>query len=264
MMSGKLLALVALLCVSNPQQMPLLQTNPQRLAEVLKRSAEYCRRLESAALDFVCVEEVTERSAKFTPTTHVYLYDYQLIRTNKETKERRNLIEVDGEKADLRDAPLETVMFRYEHVLFGPVGLLGESWQGFYNYKIIAEDEVRKMKTVVIEATPGPELIEPHLYGRIWVKEDDGSVLKIVWDPKSLGNYSAVKDWAGIHDAVPRITAFSEYGLEKNGLRFPSMNYSEQAYVRKGLQAFVSGRLSIIYKKYKFFTVETAVKYDRP
>jgi hypothetical protein len=263
-MGGKILILGASLCVSIPQQIPPAQADQQRLAAILKRSAEYCQRLERAALDFVCLEEVTELSANFTPTTRVYLYDYQFIRKNKETKEKRNLIGVDGEKKDIQDSPLETVMFRYENVLFGPVGLLSGSWQGSFDYRIIGEDTVHKVKTVVIEATPVLVLIEPHPYGKIWVKEEDGSVLKIVWDQRSIGNYRTVKEWAEIHDAAPQITAFSEYGLEKNGLRFPSLNYSEQAYVRKGQQTFVSARLSIIYKKYKFFTVETEVKYDRP
>ncbi len=259
---GRILSLVAALCVSIPQQILPRPADQQRLAAILKRSAAYCGRLERAALDFVCLEEVTERTANFTPTTHIYLYDYQFIRKNKETREKRNLIGVDGKKTDIQDSPLGTVMFSYENVLFGPVGLLSESWQRYYEYKIIGEDKVRNVGTVVIEAAPGPALIEPRLYGRIWIKEEDGSVLKIVWDQKSLGNYRTVKDWAEIHDAVPLITAVSEYGLEKNGLRFPSLNLSELAYARKGQEAFVSARLSIIYKNYKFFTVETDVKYE--
>jgi hypothetical protein len=264
MRGAKILALAAALYASTLPQILPAQADQQRLAAILKRSALYCRRLERAALDFVCLEEVTERTANFTPTTHVYLYDYQFIRKEKETKEKRNLIGVDGKKTDIQDSPLGTVMFRYENVLFGPVGLLNESWQRCYEYKIIGEETVHNVKTVVIEATPGPALLEPHVYGKIWVKEDDGSVLKIAWEQKSLGNYRAVKEWADIHDAEPRLTAYSEYGLEKNGLRFPSLNYSEQAYVRKDKQTFVSARLSIVYKNYKFFTVETEVKYDRP
>jgi hypothetical protein len=34
--------------------------------------------------------------------------------------------------------------------------------------------------------------------------------------------------------------------------------------VRKDKEMFISARLSIIYKEYKFFTAETAVKYARP
>ena len=236
------------------------RTDQPRLAAILQKSAEYCQRLEKAALDFVCLEEVTELSVHFTPATEVYLYDYQFIRKNKQMKEKRNLIAVNGRKTNIRDSSLQTVMFRYENVLFGPVGLLSKSWQPNYDYRLIGEDTIGKEKAVVIEATPGQELVEPHCYGRIWIKEDDGSVLKIVWDQKSLGNYRMIEEFAKSHDAEPQITAYSEYGREKNGLRFPSRNYSEQAYIRSGKRKTLNARISIVYKKYKFFTVETEVE----
>jgi hypothetical protein len=152
-------------------------------------------------------------------------------------------------------------MFQYKNVLFGPVGLLSKSWQAFHDYRLIGEDKILNEKAVVIEATPGIMLIEPHLCGKIWLKEDDGSVLKIVWDQKSLGNFQSIEEWAKLHDAEPQITAFSEYGFEKNGLRFPSRNYTEQAYIRKDKRKFANAEISIFYKDYKFFTVETEIKY---
>ena len=94
-----------------------------RLAAILKKSAEYCQRLDKAALDFVCLEEVTEASrysatttedfphdyqfnrieisGDSTPQTYVYLYDYQFIRKDTETKETRNLIAVNGKKKNI-------------------------------------------------------------------------------------------------------------------------------------------------------------------
>ncbi len=225
----------------------------------MKKSAEYCRRLEQAAIDFVCFEEVTEETVHFTRDTKVYLYDYQLIRKNKKTQEKRNLIAVDGRKTKIRESPLQTVMFLYENVLFGPVGLLSESWQLAHDYKLIGEDKIGKEKTVVIEATPRPELVETHPYGRIWIKEDDGSVLKIVWDQRSLRNFKMIEEFAKSQGAEPQITAFSEYGREKNGLRFPSRNYSEQGYILPGDHKIANARISVVYKKYRFFTVETAV-----
>lgn len=258
---GKVSILFAALCVFPAQPNTQERADQPRLGAILKKSGEYCQKLEQAALDFVCLEEVTELSAHFTPETNVYLYDYQFIRKTKETKEKRNLIAVDGKKTNIKDSPLHAVMFRYENVLFGPVGLLSKSWQAHHEYKFIGEDTIDKEKAVVIEATPGPALVKPHCYGRIWIKEDDGSVLKIVWDQRSLGNYKTVEEWARIHEAEPLITAFSEYGLEKNGLRFPSRNYSEQAYVNSDKRKIVNARISVIYKKYKFFTVETEVHY---
>ena len=142
-------------------------------------------------------------------------------------------------------------MFLYENALFGPVGLLSESWQKLHDYRLIGEDRVGKEKAVVIWATPKQELGQPHPY-----------VLKIAWDQKSLRNYKEIEEFAKSQDAEPSITAFSEYGYEKNGLRFPSRNYSEQGYVFSSGPKVANAKISVVYKKYKFFTVETEVGFD--
>lgn len=260
-LGGKIFILIAAIWFSSAQPYTQEQPDRLRLATILKKSEEYCRRLEQAALDFVCFEEVRELSRYFTLKTNVYLYDYQFIRKNQVIKEKRNLIEVNGKKKNIQDSSLHAVMFQYENVLFGPVGLLSKSWQAYHDFKLIGEDTINEEKAVVVEAMPGPFLNEPHCYGKIWIKEDDGTVLKIVWEQKSLGNFQSVKEWAERHDAEPRITAFSEYGFEKNGIRFPSRNYTEQAYVRKDGRKFVNAEISVVYKNYKFFTVETEIKY---
>jgi hypothetical protein len=231
------------------------------LAAILKKSAAYCQRLEGAALDFVCQEEVKELSTRFTPSVDLYLYDYQFVRKGKETKEQRRLLSVNGEKADEKEAVLKTAMFQYESVLFGPVGLLSEFWQARHEYRLAGREMSGRTAVAVIDALPGPLAYEPHCYGRIWVREDDGSVLKIVWDPKSVGNFKAMEEWAKEQGAEAVITAYSEYGLEKNGLRFPSRNYAEAAYLLPDKRRFVSGMISVAYKKYKFFTVETEVTF---
>jgi len=238
------------------------QKDSSRLAAILKKSAEYCHRLDRAALDFVCLEEVTEMTRFYTPHTDVYLYDYQFIRKDRETEEKRNLISVNGEKANIRDSPLDTVMFQYKNVLFGPVGLLSQAWQAYHDFQLIGEEIINSEKAVVVEATPNAFLITPHCYGRVWIKEEDGSVLKIVWDQRSLGNFRAIEEWAKLHDAEPRITAYSEYGVEKNGLRFPSRSYTENAFIEKSNRKLVNAEISIFYRSYKFFTVETEVKYE--
>jgi hypothetical protein len=232
-----------------------------RLAAILKRSEEYCRRLDHAALDFVCLEEVSERTRFTSMDIDVYLYDYQFVRKNQEMKEKRNLLSVNGKKKKIQDQPLQTVVFRYENALFGPVGLLSRSWQAYHDYRLIGEDVLGKEKTVVIGATPKPDFATPHCYGSIWIREEDGAVLKIVWDQKSIGNFPAVEEWAKLHEAEPRITSFLEYGLEKNGLRFPSRNFTENAYILKDGRKYANAEIDILYKNYKFFTVETEVKY---
>jgi hypothetical protein len=275
--------LIAALCLCSAQPAAPGQTDPGKLAAILKKSEEYCRRLEKAALDFVCQEEVKEASRYYASQTDVYrydyqfsrmvqsedhaskadvyLYDYQFIRKGGETKEKRDLISVNGKKKNIQDSSLHTDMVFYKNVLLGPVGLLSTFWQDYFDYKLIGEDAVNKEKAVVIDAAPKPKLTEAHPYGRVWVKEDDGSVLKIVWDQKSLGNFQSIEEWAKTQNAEPLITAFSEFAFEKNGLRFPSRNFVENAVVQKGGQKYVFTEISVRYKNYKFFTVETEIEY---
>jgi hypothetical protein len=238
------------------------QPDDERLAAILNKSADYCRRLDQAALDFVCLEEVAEMTRFYTPHTDIYLYDYQFVRKGRETREKRNLISLNGKKTNIKDSSLDTAMFQYRNVLFGPVGLLSHAWQAYHDYRLIGEEVFNHEKVVVVEARPNAFLISPHCYGNIWIKEEDGSVLKIVWDQRSLGNFQATEEWAKIHDAVPQIAAYSEYGFEKNGLRFPSRSYTENAFIEKDNRKLVNAEMTISYKDYKFFTVETEVKYE--
>jgi hypothetical protein len=273
-LSGKIIILLAAMFMSSTQQTAPGQADQLRLAALLKKSADYCQRLDKAALDFVCLEEVTERFPQPIHTRGVgialmiienikntYLYDYQFIRKNQGTKENRRLLAVNGKKQNIQDSSLDTVMVQYENVLFGPVGLLSQDWQEYHDFKLIGEETINGEKAAIVEATPGRSLSEPHCYGKIWIKEDDGSVLKIIWDQKSLRNFQQVEEWAKTINVEPQITAFSEYGVEKNGLRFPSRNYVEQAYIKKDKKKAVQAETSIVYKNYKFFTVETEIKY---
>jgi hypothetical protein len=275
-LAGKTMILMAALFISSAQQNAPGQADQSRLAAILKKSEDYCQRLGNAALDFVCLEEVTERFPQPINTRgmgialliienieNTYLYDYQFIRKNQETKEKRRLIAVNRKKKNIQDSSLRTAMVQYENVLFGPVGLLSKSWQEYHEFKLIGEETINGERAAVIEATPGPLPSQPHCYGKIWIKEDDGSVLKIVWDQKSLRNFQQVEEWAKAMNVEPQITAFSEYGVEKNRLRFPSRNYIEQAYIKKDKKKSVQAETSVIYKDYKFFTVETEIEYKK-
>lgn len=257
---GVLLFIAALCCSPTPLG-PQEQRDEARLAAILKKSAEYCRRLDRAALDFVCLEEVSEMANRHTRHFDVFLYDYQFVRKKDEIKEQRNLIAIDGKKTSRSTSPIQPAAFSYKNVLFGPIGLLSESWQAYHDYRIAGEEKIFGEKAVVIEATPNAKEHEPHPYGQIWVKESDGSVLKIAWDQRSLGNFGEIADWAAENESDPLITAYSEYRFEKNGLRFPSRNFAQQAYIRNDRSKFVNAEISIAYKSYKFFTVETEVKY---
>jgi hypothetical protein len=260
----------------------------RRLPQLLAKARVYCLKLETAALDFTCLEKIEERTYPLDEIlaeasimdsawsgkagdsyavprqknyyTHTYVYDYQFVRKADRKIEKRTLLEEDGRKTKTDDAELATTTVRVQNALFGPVGLLGESAQSGHDYRIAAEESRKGRKVVIVEAVPKPGLERQHCYGRIWMHEDDGSIVKISWDQTSVGNFQMVRARAQEIGAEPQLSSITEYGLEKNGLRFPSQDTTEEAYLKGGAK-LVKSLTTIVYKDYKFFTVETVVQY---
>lgn len=249
------------------------------LETILKKCAKYCEKLSNSALYFVCIEKIKEEifyqpkilvskygtrytSSSGRPTAkNTYVYDYQLIRKEHQIKESRILIEENGKKKNEKNAKLKTQVFTHEHILFGPVGLLSEFWQQYYDYKIIKREKSRGNNMVVIEAIPKPYLKTDNLYGKIWVREDDFSIMKIEWEPESIRNYEMIEENAKELNATPKIRLFSEYTFEKNGIRFPSEYSITETYIHKRGMRYMRSKTTVTYKDYKFFIVETEVKY---
>lgn len=59
--------------------------------------------------------------------------------------------------------------------------------------------------------------------------------------------------------AEPRITLTSEFGIEKNGIRFPSRLFSEEAYVNRQGKKVKLSETSVVYRDYRFFIVDVDV-----
>jgi hypothetical protein len=259
----------------------------ERLASLLAKAKAYCARLETAALDFTCLEKIQEKIYQIhelTPDTVVtgpapaaranysyamprqnyyattYVYDYQFVRQAGRKAEQRVLVEKDGRKMKTDDAQLDTQTIRVENALFGPIGLVGGSAQPGHDYRISGEETDKGRKVVIVEAVPKPSIDRPHCFGRLWIREDDGSVLKISWDQTSVGNFQAIQAYGRKIGAEPELTSVTEYGQEKNGLRFPSQDTTEEAYVKHG-KKYVQSLTTILYKDYRFFTVETEIRY---
>jgi hypothetical protein len=276
--------LLFLSCLALRIRAESLQENEEKkLADILRRAGQYCGRLEKASLDFVCLEQITEkidysrdradeiylmpggirtqiRVAKLKDESS-YLYDYQFIRKGSNKREKRVLLEKNGKKVKEEDSQLEASSFQIENVLLGPIGLLSQYMQTNHDYRIIGEEMVGGEKAVILEATPKASLNRPHCYGKIWLSEMDSSVLKIAWEQRSIGNYAVLEERAKRYKADPVITSISEYGFEKNGLRFPSQDYSEEAYVNEKGKKFIRTKTSISFRDYKFFTVDVAIQY---
>jgi len=229
-------------------------------------------------LNFVCLEEISERTfqivqslqwrgarglrVKKKEVSHKYLYDYQYIRKDGRLTEKRILLEEDGRKERNKQTSLLTTMFHYENVIFGPVNLLDEDRQFFFNYKIVGGQDINGIKTIVVEASPKSWASLNISGGTIWISENDFSILKIEWNQEKMKRSEIIMDMAERYKSTPLITQTIEFGFEKNGIRFPSRFFIEEAYINKRGRKTIHSETEVIYRNYKYFVVETKVKYD--
>jgi len=261
---------------------PQAQTGPDKtadaakLAQILQKTADYCRKLENAVLDFVCIEEVKEtlnfvvfeedltrgfyravdRSGEST-----FLYEYQLIRNAEKTEETRILIEKDGKKCREKAAGLGTLRFRFEMIIYGPVDLLKRAHQPYFQYAIVKDELNPGDGAIIIQAVPDPSEQEYRPFGKIWVRESDFAILKIEYDQRSIKSLYAESQDCRREKGEPQFELTSEFDVEKNGIRFPSRLIFQEATVDKSGKKSVRSRAEITYKDYKFFTVTVDVDY---
>jgi len=257
-----------------------------RLGKILEECANYCKKLANTSFYFVCKEEIVETFvplnlkigrrrrtiydlltprdrrllSQFTEINS-YVYDYQLIHKNNKIHESRILIKENGLKKNEKNADLKTKLFRHEYIVFGPIGLLSHSAQHLHDYKIIEEGDYKGKKVIILEAIPKAISKDDHLNGKVWIEKTDFSILKIEWSQKFIKNYGKVEEVSKQLKAKPEIKIISEFGIEKKGLRFLSNHFIEEAYLVPGYGKFVRSKKTVRYNDYKFFTVETEIKY---
>ena len=260
--------------------------NEFMLKEILKNCARYCEKLEKTALYFVCEEKIREEiilkqevrmGRGYLPAEkeiNSYIYDYQLIRKGKEFRESRILIKENGEKKNIKNAPLKTKRFFSLKSVYGPVGFLSQDSQEEYNYKLLKEDMVNGRKAYVIEVLPKTSEVKNPNFGKLWVDQKEFFILKIEITQESLVGFEEAKKElkeqmeesgrGALYKYHPELTVIHDYGVEKNGIRFPSKTAFEEAYKiysirHKQWRTYKRSKVVIEFENYKFFTVETDV-----
>lgn len=285
------LGLLYIVAIGRPSTVQEIQKPASVDLDVLLiRSAEYCRKLESVIFYFVCLEEIEEIvdptlevlnpldtvdnwrwvppghafSAQIMPLRKIrlsYVYDYQCIRANRAIRETRTLLEENGKKKSVPNATLQTSVVVYGNALLAPVSLFGERYQATFNYRIVDKSKIEGRPMLVIEAKPkqgGGE--KNNLYGSAWVDPMTGDIWKIAWNESGVGNYDIFEKRGKRFMRRPRLTITTEFTAEKNGIRFPSRLFVEEAYVNDLGRALVRSITKIVYKEFKFFSVEVETR----
>jgi hypothetical protein len=254
----------------------------EKLNTILKNCADYCTRLKNSALFFVCREKINEELFQRTrvyikskhsssrppayyrlrgKTKNEYIYDYQLIKKGSKIEESRILLEENGVKKNEKNAPMKTQRFYSYKSVFGPVGLLSKEFQDLFDYNFVKEAKLKGLKVYIIEANPKKNIEEQPNYGKIWVDQKDFSVVKIEMLQESLHGFEAFAGTLDDAEVKPDFKTVHFYEIEKNGIRFPSRTEFEESYKGKRTPKFKISEVSIKYDQYRFFIVETTVKY---
>jgi TonB family protein len=284
---------VDLIFESKKIQEPAAQENQPNFSApssgLMERIADYCGKLENAALYFICKEKIMEKlepnrqyarvwakiqdpfekgapgasmggGAKFGQKNS-YTYDYQVIRKESRVSERRILLEENGKAVPDDGAYPKTFRFYVNKAIYGPVGLLSRAEWPFYDYSLLKAETLNGHQTFVIDIRPKTPSSAKPVYGKVWIDKNDGSVLKMSIEAESLAGYERISADYESRGIKPVISIEIVYGFEKNGLRFPSQITLKEAYSDPKEGRVKMSEMTVDYDHYKFFTVGTEIKY---
>jgi len=264
-----------------------ISANQENLELILKKCAEYCERVKNIAMFYICKENIKDRrkfyrvlntlrikpygsstikldvkTLKLKNTRkNSYLYDYQLINKENELQEQRTLFKKNNRKTIIENAKLD-VRFNAKYLVYGPVGFLSRYWQNYFNYKIIGQENLGETLATIIRATPKPNNKENWNFAKIWINEKDSSILQIEWESGSIYDFEG-KNIASTYRDFRTITMLKvTYGIEKNGVRFPSRQHIQEFLVSETGKKYLRNEIITVFNDYKFFIVESEIKYN--
>jgi hypothetical protein len=256
--------LLCLKALASFEKTPEETGRARKLGLVLEKTAAYCKRLDSEMIHFFCHEAIHETfESDEGAFENSLVYEYQLIKEKTGITERRILLDRNGEKFHREDVPLDTLKYKYEFLIYGPIAFFKKSFQDRFEYKLVGEETRRRQKVVVVEVLPLKMGDWKPLCGKVWLDSDDYSILKIKWHPKFLiENFHESLDSARRLNSDLVVDYFSEFDIEKDGIRYPSRYWVKEYRVAWNGKKKSSASLDAAFRKYSFFSVGTEVTYD--
>lgn len=261
--------------IQNPPPVPTVP-----LETILARAADYCRKLEASSFDLACREEISEtynpnldfdrrslppeadRPKYLGPTItidrinkikHAFVHDFHCVRAGGTIRETRDLVSMNGRKKSLPDTEIQTSVINFGAAFLGPVGLFGESVRTDYDFAIVAEVEVNRTPTVVLDIKPRPGVpFARALRGRAWIDPLTGDILKLEWGESRAGSSDVFGNRGRRYKRTPRLDILSEFGAERDGIRFPTRLSVEEAYLNEAGKAFVRTKAVAVYADLRF------------
>ena len=259
----------------------------ETLKQILNKTGKYCERIKGIALYYVCTENIAikenlyktvkninpiinpygeltynnkARKLKFHRTKKkTLIYDYQLVKKEEQLEEKRVLIQENRKKKQQKNAELKT-NYQAKYIIYGPVGFLSKYWQYYFDFEVTGEELIDNKKTILLKASPKPANKNNRNYAKIWIDKNDFSILQIEWEPESIIDYQDKVKFKKLGDFKRTVTWRVTYGIEKNGVRFPSKQFIQDGIIDSTGEKKIMEEISFIYDNYKFFIVEIEYK----
>ena len=209
----------------NFRQLPP-ESDAELLGLILKQTGEYCERLKAMAFDFVCHENTVEETTQFQKTT--------VYKRTEASSEWLFVTELKPRKTTKKTQ--------------------------VYDYQMIKKGDRKEEKCILIEDNGRKKHEENNSFGRIWIDLEDFSVLKIQWDPRSIEAFRP-EVVTSVGELEREVDWSVEYGIEKNGVKFPSRQAIEERLISQTGKKHPKSAVTVVFDNYKFFTVETEVEY---
>jgi hypothetical protein len=258
----------------------------ERLAGILSATCEYCEKVKAMALQFICIEKITDvenffggisnsstivRDEKIFSVRRIkrrtFSHDYQLLKKGEDFTERRILLERNGRNTHVENVGLDQLKYSCTYPIFGSVGFLSRYWQAHFTYSIVGDEMLDGERAVVIRAVPIEFREENFNTGNIWINEA-AQVVRIEWEPESIYNNAAEIITSPRGEFRKTVSWSVDYSVEKNGIRFPGNQVVREIFFQDlptGLRRQALKReIRFEYKEYKFFVVDTNVDIRDP
>ena len=271
----------------------------QELVTILHECAEYCRKLDKAALDFICKEKIhdiyygpdpkrsnrviglargitlVDGSKKITDLeTHKisygswkidrnkYISDYLMVKKGQEIKEKRVLLKENSRQVPAQKEYLKNPRFSGLKPFLAPGKVLGQDRQELFSFSILKDRE----NLYEIEAAPVSRYAGGIDYVRIWVDRQSYQILRMEIKGIPLEGYNEVLEETTENNVKPEFITVYSYKMEKEELLFP---YKVKVLVRYPSHpdetTFYRTKIktNINYDDYKFFSVKTESDFDK-
>ena len=251
------------------------------LASILSKTAEYCRKLEASVLDFFCREEVRE-TLDLTQEADIslgaepgmdrkiiarnqFVYDYQCVRSGGLLKEKRTLLEFNGEKRNESVAAPRTNGVTYENPFLCPVVLFSKNNQNGYDFRIAGTDRIDKKDVIVVEAISkaSGDGTEPlFLSGKAWIDPETAEIRQIELTQKRAAWDEIFARREKKIGGELRLMTRAKFKIENNGFLFPCTLTIEESYLVGRHRTFKRSTTRVDFTDFKFFTVDVDVRSD--